>query len=409
MEKQEVVVLGAGYAGLLAALRLAPHARVTLVSPEPHFTERVRLHEHAAGRAEVTHPLRELLRGTGVAHLAARATGIDPAGRAVSLDDGRELRYDRLVHALGSRTVAPGERAFTLETTAELHKRLLDDPGRLVVVGGGLTGVETAAEIAEAHPAWRVRLVTRGEIGPGLSARGRAHVRAVLTRLGVRVEEGHPVATPEEVDADAVVWAASMTPNTGPAARAGLALDAAGRIRVDAALRSVSHPEIYAAGACATALPTASHVATCLIDEARGREPRPLDFRYLVQCVSLGRRDGLIQSVRADDSPRELVLTGRAAAWVKERVVRSPVALMRLAARRAPGSSRASRGWGRVARAGPGAGSRRAGPARGRRSGAACRTSARRVRRRGRPPGRRTARSSAPRASPPARGPRPRP
>ncbi|MER6143311.1 FAD-dependent oxidoreductase [Streptomyces sparsogenes] len=370
MEKQEVVVLGAGYAGLLAALRLAPHARVTLVAPEPHFTERVRLHEHAAGRADVTHPLRELLRGTGVAYLAARATGIDPAGRAVTLDDGRELRYDRLVLALGSRTVAPGERAFTLETTAELHKRLLDAPGELVVVGGGLTGVETAAEIAEAHPAWRVRLVTRGEVGPGLSAKGRAHVRAVLTRLGVRVEEGHPVATPEEVDADAVVWAASMTPSTEPAARAGLALDAAGRIRVDAALRSTSHPEIYAAGdcaaavspaagalrmACATALPTASHVATCLIDEARGREPRPLDFRYLVQCVSLGRRDGLIQSVRADDSPRELVLTGRSAAWVKERVVRFPVALMRLAARRPGLAARVPwAGPGRAGRAGGG-------------------------------------------------------
>ncbi|MGW3568423.1 FAD-dependent oxidoreductase [Streptomyces sp. NPDC000941] len=56
------------------------------------------------------------------------------------------------------------------------------------------------------------------------------------------------MAAPEEVDADAVLWAASMTANTELAARAGLDLDTAGRIRVDAALRSTSHPEIYAAG-----------------------------------------------------------------------------------------------------------------------------------------------------------------
>ncbi|KAK1184697.1 FAD-dependent oxidoreductase [Streptomyces sp. NBS 14/10] len=352
MEQREVLVLGAGYAGLMAALRLAPHARVTLVDPNPRFTERVRLHEHAAGRPDVTHPLRELLRGTTVTHLVARATGLDPEARLVTTDDGRGLPYDRLVYALGSRTVAPGERAFTLETTAELHKRLLDDPGELAVVGGGLTGIETAAEIAEAHPAWRVRLLTGGEIGGSLSAKGRAHVRAALTVRGVRVEEGRRVAAPEEVGADAVVWAASMTANTELAARAGLDLDTAGRIRVDAALRSTSHPEIYAAGdcaaasspaagtlrmACATALPTGSHAATSLTDEAHGREPRALRFRFLIQCVSLGRRDGLVQAVRADDTPRELVLTGRAAARVKEQVVRSPISLMHLAARR-PGA-----------------------------------------------------------------------
>ncbi|MDX3228021.1 NAD(P)/FAD-dependent oxidoreductase [Streptomyces sp. ME19-01-6] len=352
MEKHDVLVLGAGYAGLLAALRLAPHARVTLVDPSPHFTERVRLHEHAAGRPDVTHPLRELLRGTGVTHLAARATGLDPAARLVTTDDGRSLPYDRLVYALGSRTAAPGERAFTLETTAELHKRLLDGPGELAVVGGGLTGIETAAEIAEAHPEWRVRLLTGGEIGGSLSAKGRAHVRATLAELGVHVEEGRRVAAPEEVDAGAVVWAASMTANTELAAQAGLALDAAGRIRVDPALRSTSHPEIYAAGdcaaatspaagalrmACATALPTASHAATSLIEEARGREPRALRFRFLVRCVSLGRRDGLVQAVRADDTPRELVLTSRAAARVKEQIVRSTISLMHLAARR-PGA-----------------------------------------------------------------------
>ncbi|MFJ4922224.1 NAD(P)/FAD-dependent oxidoreductase [Streptomyces sp. NPDC088725] len=344
----DVLVLGAGYAGLMAALSLAPHARVTLVDPAGHFTERVRLHERAAGHPAPVHPLSTLLRGTGVRHLAARATRIDPAAREVHTDDGRILSYDRLVHALGSRTAAvSGDRTYTTETAAELHKRLGEAPGSLAVVGGGLTGIELAAELAESHPFQRVSLLTGGTVGPGLSARGRAHVRTVLTARGVRIEEGHRVTDPGAVDADTVVWAAAMVPTTGLATAAGLAVDATGRIEVDAALRSVSHPEIYAAGdsaaahtpaaghlrmACATALPTGTHAAASIAAELRGEEPEPLRFGYRMQCVSLGRHDGLIQPVRADDSPRDLVFTGRAAARAKEEVLRSTLRLLRVAA-----------------------------------------------------------------------------
>jgi NADH dehydrogenase len=89
--RQRVIVLGAGYGGLMAALRLAPHTQVTLLDPSDRFTERVRLPELAAGRPNVTHPLRSLLHGTGVRHLAVRATRLDLVARLVKTDDGRSL------------------------------------------------------------------------------------------------------------------------------------------------------------------------------------------------------------------------------------------------------------------------------------------------------------------------------
>ncbi|ARZ69313.1 FAD-dependent oxidoreductase [Streptomyces sp. HU2014] len=351
----QVVVLGAGYAGLSAALRLAPYARVTLVDPADRFTERVRLHELAAGRPEVSHPLSAFLRGTGIRHLAARAVELDLAGRQVRTDNGRTLLYDRLVYALGSvtDTRAVGDHAYTAESAAELRKRLQDGPGRLTVVGGGLTGIELAAEIAESNPRWETRLLTAGTLGAGLSPKGRAHVRTTLGAMGVRVEEGRRAASAHDVDADVVVWAAAMRPVTDLAAGAGLALDASGRIAVDHALRSTTDPAVFVAGdaaasslrmACATAMPTGAHAAAGVLADLRSRPARPLDFRFVVQCLSLGRTDGLIQPVHADDSPRPTALTGRTAARVKEQVVRSTVRVLHLSATRARVLRRAQAG-----------------------------------------------------------------
>ncbi|MFJ6696865.1 NAD(P)/FAD-dependent oxidoreductase [Streptomyces sp. NPDC091272] len=356
--RQRVVVLGAGYSGLMAALRVAPHAQVTLVDPVGHLTERVRLHEVAAGRpeSEITHPLHDFLRHTRVTHHTARATSLDAAARTVTTDSGLVLPYDRLVYALGSSTRFPeraAERVFTAESAAALHKRLLDGPGRLAVVGGGLTGIEMAAELAERHGRdWQVRLLTSGEIAPSVSAKGRTHLRRALAGLGVRVEEGLRVDDPGSVDADAVVWSASMSPNTGLAASAGLALNSLGRVDVDAARRSLSHPEIYVAGdaggthrmSCAAALPMGSRIATSILAEGRGLDPVPKPVTYVLQCVSLGRHGGLVQSVRKDDSPRDLVLTGRPAAFVKEQICASTVKSLAFAARR-PGAVGLSPGF----------------------------------------------------------------
>lgn len=169
----------------------------------------------------------------------------------------------------------------------------------------------------------------------------------MLDRLGVEVWEHVRVAEVradglllqggEHVGADTVVWTAGFrVPRL--AREAGLAVDQRGRMVVDQTLRSVSHPEVYAVGdaaavhrpdgqelrmACATGAPSAQQAARAIADRLAGRQPRPLHFRHFQQCISLGRRDGLIQFVHADDRPRKAVLTGRPAALYKEAVVRS--------------------------------------------------------------------------------------
>lgn len=360
----DIVVIGAGYAGMTAALRLDRRHRITLISAADQFTQRIRLHELAAGRASVSVPLAELTRGTGIGTVVATVSAIDTAAKLVRTDDGREFRYDTLVYALGSRTDVrtPGvaEHAYTPETAGALRARLSSGAGELAVVGGGLTGVELAAELAESYPDWRVRLVAGAEPAAGLSAKGKAHVAGALTRLGVdcrtdtHVEavDGQGLRTDRgDIPADVVVWAGSFT--VPPlAAAAGLTVDGRGRARVDGTLRSVSHPDVYVVGdaaavevpgaglsrmSCAVGMPIAAHAADVINATASGRAARPFRFRYVIQCISLGRHDGLIQLVRHDDAPTGMIVSGRAGAWVKELVCRFTLGSLRMERRR-PGT-----------------------------------------------------------------------
>lgn len=346
-----IVVIGAGYAGLLTANAVARGVDepVVLVNERDTFVERVRLHQLAAGQEVAHRPLTGLL-GKGVDLVVGRVVAIDAA--EVRLADGQRLRYDTLVYALGSRgsLAAPGaaEHAYDIaspEDAARLREKVAAG-GSVVVVGGGLTGIEAASELADAGA--KVSLLT-GRLGAGLSAKGRAYVGKAMARLGVEVREDVAVAavtgdgveldSGERVTADAVVWTAGFrVPDL--ARDAGFAVDLTGRMVVDDTLRSVSHPNVYGVGdaaaarmpggqelrmACATGLPTGQHAARAIIARRSGREPRALRFRYVNQCVSLGRGDGLVQFVGRDDSPRERVLTGRVAALYKEAIVRGTV------------------------------------------------------------------------------------
>ncbi|MBF6329836.1 NAD(P)/FAD-dependent oxidoreductase [Nocardia transvalensis] len=368
----EIVVLGAGYTGMLATVRLAhrtrrENVRITLVNPSDRFTERLRMHQVAAGQELGDHRIPGLLAGTGVVFRKAAATAIDPAAHRVTLDDGGVLAYDTLVYALGSKAdtgIVPGadEHAWTLDAPRQAHhfsRRLADLAavgGTVTVIGGGLTGVEAATEIAESHPALTVTLIAGSEPGSMMGERARAHLTRALDRLGivrkvgVRATKVLPDAvrldTGELVASDLVMWTAGV--RVSPlAADAGIASDAKGLVITDPTLRSVSHPDVYAIGdaaavrqpwgrihgTCQSGMPTAAYVADAIARRLRGKQVKPFRFGYFHQPVSLGRRDAVIQFTNADDTPKRWYLTGRAAIFYKESVSSSPLPIFRLSRR----------------------------------------------------------------------------
>ncbi|MFD8010569.1 NAD(P)/FAD-dependent oxidoreductase [Streptomyces sp. NPDC058955] len=358
--QHRIVVLGAGYTGAVAAGRLAKRlhredVRITLVNPEPDFVERVRLHQLAAGQDLTPRPFDEMFAGTGVELRLARVAAVDADRRAVTLDTGagrEELAYDSLVYAVGSgwnHGGVPGVADHAHELASRpgalrLRARLagLAAGGTVVVVGGGLTGLEAVTEIAESRPDLDVALVARGALGDWLSEKGRAHLRKVTAGLGITVHEHRAVAEVAAdrlttadgtvVPADVTVWTTGFAVH--PLAEGtGLELAADGRIVVDATMRSVSHPDVYAIGdaatavgpggkplrmSCASGVPMAWQAADALAARLTGAKVPRVPIRYAQQCVSLGRGEGLIQFVTADDRAKEKALTGRLAARYKE-------------------------------------------------------------------------------------------
>ncbi|MFC4119704.1 NAD(P)/FAD-dependent oxidoreductase [Nonomuraea zeae] len=362
----DILVLGAGYTGTAAAIRAAVRTRrtggkVTLVNASPRFTERLRLHQTAAGERLSDFALDEVVAGTGIDLVVGRVAGIDLDHHQVSLEGGRVLGYDKLIYALGTvtDTSVPGvaDHACTYDDHAgavRLSERLgALTRGTVVVAGGGLTGVESATELAEAYPHLHVVLLTRGRPGSMMSAAARAHLDGALERLGVAVRAGADITKvlPDGVEldggglvhSDATLWTTG-TRGLPLAAESGLSVDERGRIVVDSALRSVSHPDVYAVGdaaavsqpygvlhgTCQGGIPTGLHAADSLAATLRGKAARPFRFGYFHQPVSLGRADAVIQFTRPDDSPRRWFLKGRAAIVYKETVSSSPMTTFKL-------------------------------------------------------------------------------
>ncbi|MEV7010389.1 FAD-dependent oxidoreductase [Streptosporangium sp. NPDC051022] len=358
--RHRIIVLGAGYTGAVVAGRLARRLRredvaITLVNAEPDFVERVRMHQLAAGQDLKRRPLSEMFAGTGVEPRVAQVTGVDVDRKTVAVadaDGAGELAYDTLVYALGSGWDAQGvpgtaEHAYEIAGrpgALRLRERLarLGAGQSVVVVGGGLTGLEAATEIAEARPDLDVALAVRGELGDRLSPRGREHLRKVFGGLGITVHEHTAVtgveaervvtAGGEAVPAAVTVWTTGFAVH--PIAQAtALEVTGTGQIVVDGTMRSVSHPDVYAVGdaamvmgpgdrplrmSCASGTPVAWQAADAIAARLTGGKLPNTLIRYFNQCISLGRKEGLIQYVTADDRAVRAVLTGRLAAVYKE-------------------------------------------------------------------------------------------
>ncbi|MFB6726426.1 NAD(P)/FAD-dependent oxidoreductase [Kribbella sp. NPDC056345] len=352
-----IVVLGAGYTGAVAAGRLAKrlHAddvRITVVNAEPDFVERVRMHELAAGRNLKPRPLAEVFKGTGIDLRLAKVTAVDVDDKTVTLDSADVLAYDTLVYALGSRVNdhgVPGvgeyaEQIASRPGALKLRERLagLAAGQTVTVVGGGLTGIEGVTEIAEARPDLNVALVAAGGLGDWVSAKGQAHLRKVFADLGITVHEHTKVA---RVEADAVVTAdGTAIPSAVTVWTTGFAVHpiaaattletlANGQIVVDDMMASVSHPDVYAVGdaaqangssgqplrmSCASGTFTAYQAADAIAARLTGGKLPNTTIRYFQQCISLGRKEGLIQFVTADDRTKKSALRGRGAALYKE-------------------------------------------------------------------------------------------
>jgi len=356
--KAHIVVIGGGYAGVLAANRLRrdPDVEVTVVNPRRAFVERIRLHQMVAESGSATLDLAGML-DSGVRLMVDTAVQIDADRRAVRLGSGGVLSYDYLIYAVGSTgavpVAVPGARQFAYPIgELEQAERLQGAIGRLpshapiLVVGGGLTGIEAAGELAEQRPDLKVTLLCGGVLAPSVGGPARRSVRRQLSRLGVEVLDDAVVAelgcdhawlTDGRVLASAVtVWTAGFgVPDL--ATLSGLTTDGLGRLVTDATLTSVDDIRIVAAGdaaapagqplrmSCQAAMPLGATAADTVLDRIAGANPKPIDQGFVVQNISIGRRGATVQFTHRDNSPRRSYVGGRVAALIKEAVCKNTV------------------------------------------------------------------------------------
>jgi NADH dehydrogenase len=356
-----IVVAGAGYAGLAACLTLrgaleAGQVAVTVVNATDWHLLLPELPLYVAGvegPEDVRLHLRRALPPRAELHVA-RIVRLDPRAPAVVCADppGR-IEGDGLLLALGSAPEdygIPGvaEHAIPIgqwDEARELRARVLEDlhrrrGGSVAVVGGGLTGVEVAAELAERaaeeHARLEVSLVA-ARILPTMPGPVQRLATAALRRLGVRLVPGRAAAVEAGrvrlqdggvVAAETIVWAGGVRGHPLVAA-SGLPVDRRGRALVDRFLRAA--PRVYAAGDCAaptdpdsgrplaptaqTALQAGRAAAGNLLRELQGQPPLPFRPRLRGQLVSLGRR-------QAAGTIGPLVVHGREVAALKRLIER---------------------------------------------------------------------------------------
>ena len=353
-----VVVIGAGFGGLAVLAELARAGlQATLVDRHQYTTFQPLLYQVAAGglnQGDVAFPVRSLLRRMHAGDFfRASLAEVDWPAHLVRLDDDTALPFDYLVLATGASTSYFGVEGadtwalplYTLADAVRLRDRLIlqleraarstEAPPRLrvVIVGGGATGVETAGALAELRDV----LVGRDypELGradiilelleraprllPGFHPSLSSYARRELERRGVVIRTDCQV---ERVDASAVlvdgtgrlacdllVWAAGVAV---PDERAyeGLARNASGRLAVTASLQLVDHPEAFAVGDLAgsraasgvelpqlaqPAIQAGAHVARQVVRISHDLPVEEFQYRDRGAMATIGRRAAVAQ------------------------------------------------------------------------------------------------------------------
>jgi NADH:ubiquinone reductase (H+-translocating) len=337
LDRYDVIVLGAGYAGLMAALRLSQRKlklRVALVNAEEPFVERVRLQESIVAPVKPRIPsLTAWLARTLVNYICGTVISLDTERKTVRLRINKgesEIGFDQAIYALGSRVdvaaVSGGaDHAYRLDpgegshAAAALRTKLRDNarrPIRVIVVGGGALSIEAAAEIKSTWPAMQVSLISASRAGDFSSA--KVERDEIVAKGGLREP------------CDICIWAGGM--QAAPIARAaGIEVDTHDRILVGPHLHSVSHPHILAVGdSCHPLAPTGApyrlsalaaavsgvYAAEAIIAERVGRHIPPFSYSPFAQAIAVGRY-AVLFPLDANDRQILFVTGGRVTAYIR--------------------------------------------------------------------------------------------
>ncbi len=351
--KPRVVILGAGFGGLSAALAFGDKAEVMVVDRHNYQTFLPLLYQvSTAGLAadHVVAPIRGALRKTNVKFRMGSPISIDHKNKTVKLDSSEVLEFDHLIVAMGSVTADFGVPGVTehglgmksvheaITIRAEVMRRFEDlcrfeDETRLsiAVVGGGPTGVEMAGALAElkrgplkndmAHAAEHIDiyLIEAGpRILPMFSEKLSARATRDLQKLGVHVRTNTAVREiksrsivikdGDPIPAEVTVWAAGVK---GEPTASALNLPIAGtRIASGPTLQAENYPHIWAIGdisgalapngrfypmVAPVALQQGKFVARQILDLAAGKQLREFKYRDKGSMATIGRHKAIVE------------------------------------------------------------------------------------------------------------------
>ena len=346
-----VVIVGAGFGGLACARKLVEHANihVTLVDRNPYQLFAPLLYQVATGglpEDDIAYPVRAAI--PGVDFVRGDVLKVSPEAKNLRLADGTVIAWDELVLAVGSVGTTfgiPGvsEHALQMKDIPQaraIRRRLLQtyedvqfgrkpkEALRVVVVGGGPTGVEVSGAVAELQRGMAREFpdihehatVTLVEAAPRIlmpfTDKSSAHAKRELEELGVRVlvdsavDRMYPtdvhLKSGEVLTAGTIVWAAGVA---APEQWAELGTtDRSNRLEVSPTLQL--HDDVWVIGDMAhvkgkdgrplpmvasVAMQQGRYCAAAIVTQLKGEKVEPFSYTDKGQMATIGRRRAVVE------------------------------------------------------------------------------------------------------------------